>query len=209
MLDNIALLLLLSPTLQFRFFVHAFDWYGYPTCAQPELQLAAPPYCDTGDALTTNECLCFDTTYLTTAAQNIGSACGCSVLTTSAGISEAYCLDSVEGTSLNAEQFIAAGGVCDSPSSSASAQPTTISAPSPNTSLSSPSSTFVTSTLVTSTTSTSGPSPLPASTSVTSSAYDKNDSPKADAIALGIGIPTLFFTILGVCVCRKKIAAWL
>lgn len=119
MLNNIALLLLLSSTLHFHFFVHAFDWYGYPTCAQPQLQLAAPPSCDTGDALTTNECLCFDTSYLTTAAQDIGSACGCSVLTTSAGVSEAYCLDSVGGTSLSAEQFIAAGGVCESPSSSA------------------------------------------------------------------------------------------
>ena len=53
-----------------------FNWEDYPICAQAPLENTAPASCDYGSATLTeaeetDNCLCYDTTFLTAAAQSI------------------------------------------------------------------------------------------------------------------------------------------
>lgn len=131
------------------------DFSGYPSCAQNIWLDLAPESCDYGDSTTaeleaTNSCLCYDTEYLKAAAQAIWTSCGCSILLQSAGISEAGCIEFGGGTSLGADEFVAAGdggqATCQDPgqtstspssspsSSSSSSSPSSSPSPSPSSS---------------------------------------------------------------------------
>jgi hypothetical protein len=187
-----------------------FDWADYPICAQTSLNNTAPESCDYGSATLaegeeSDNCLCYDTTFLTAAAQSIWSSCGCTDLTTSAGVAYSNCFTYAGGMAMSADEFIAAGdGGQGSCSNSGSPTSTTTSTPSQAivtqvaTSTSQQSTTMVTS----STAST----PSPTSPNNPSS----GSGGLSPGVVAAISVVSVVFTVLGgaatvwMCCCHRR-----
>jgi hypothetical protein len=193
-----------------------FDWEGYPICAQTSLENTAPESCDYGSATLTeaeetDNCLCYDTTFLTAAAQSIWSSCGCTDLTASAGVAYSNCLNFAGGMAMSTDEFIAVGdggqGSCSNSDS-----PTSATTPTPpqTTVIQVPASTSQQSTTMATSSTASAPSP----TSPNNPSSGSNDSSGSGGLSPGviaaISVVSVVFTVLGgaatvwMCCCHKR-----
>jgi hypothetical protein len=192
---------LISPTtiiiflLSARLTLTTFNFSTYPNCAQPYLYTHAPSSCDYGDNTNSeetmsNECLCTNTNFLDSAADDIWRNCGCEILSTSAnyivgtcealGVAPTYSAEQIirhdDGDEVTCQDFVASAGATNSGTPS---QPTTQAGG-------------------TGSETTSAPNSSPSSSSSSSgegNALQKESNKIALGVGIGIGLPALLVGI--------------